>query len=208
MGIEEIERYINKELKQFKIKQYSKGYKYLAAAIYICILNEDAIENMSQNVYPKSVDKKLTNKNTRWYYMVMQKDKILRLFYTEHLEVKDIAGIIKVSSAYVTKIIKIDSRYEKEKNFRKEKSKEKRRLEQNNFIKQKRENKKIEDNYAFVQEQHKQASQELSKTRKFSDENYRKWNSSAYKYNPSRKRYEFDEQLGRSYDVPKYVKER
>lgn len=68
MGIEEIERYINKELKQFKIKQCSKGYKYLAAAIYICILNEDAIENMSQNVYPIVAQKfKVKNiKRVKW----------------------------------------------------------------------------------------------------------------------------------------------
>ena len=58
MDTEEIKKYINKELKQFKIKQYSKGYKYL------CILNEDAIENMSQNVYPR-VAQKFKVKNTK-----------------------------------------------------------------------------------------------------------------------------------------------
>ena len=53
-----------------------------------------------------------------------------------------------------------------------------------------------------------QATRELSKSKHLSNENYRKWNYSAYKYNPSRKRYEFDEKLGRSIDVPKYIKER
>lgn len=64
MDTEEIKKYINKELKQFKLKQYSKGYKYLAEAIYICIFNEDAIENMSQNVYPR-VAQKFKVKNTK-----------------------------------------------------------------------------------------------------------------------------------------------
>ena len=136
------------------------------------------------------------------------KEKILNLFYIEHLKVKEISEKAKVSSAYVTKIIKKDSRYKHEKDFRKEKTKEKRKLTQKNFIKQKREKQKIEDDYDFVKEQHKQATKELSKPKKLSNENYRKWNSSAYKYNPSKKRYEFDNKLGRAADVPKYVKER
>ena len=140
--------------------------------------------------------------------METQKDKILNLFYIEHLKVKEIAEKTSVTSAYVTKVIKTDFRYKEEKNFRKEKSKEKRKLAQNNFIKQKRENKRIEDNYEFVQSQHIQASIELSKSKKLTDENYRKWNTSAYKYNPSKHRYEFDESLGRAADVPKYIKER
>ncbi len=140
--------------------------------------------------------------------METQKDTILKLFYIDHLRVKDIAEKLKVTSAYITKIIKTDSRYEEEKNFRKEKSKEKRKLDQNHFVKKKREIKRIEDNYAFVQAQHIQASRELSKSKKLSNENYRKWNKSAYKYNPSRNRYEFREELGRTADVPKYIKER
>ncbi len=140
--------------------------------------------------------------------METQKDKILNLFYIEHLKVKEIAEKTKVTSAYITKVIKIDSRYMEEKNFRKEKSKEKRKQDQNNFIKQKREKKRIEDNYEFVQAKHIEASIELSKSKKLTDENYRKWNKSAYKYNPSKRRYEFDESLGRSYDVSKYIKER
>ena len=140
--------------------------------------------------------------------MKTQKDKIINLFYIKHLKVKEIAEIIKVTSAYVTKVIKTDSRYMEEKNFRKEKSKERRKQDQNNFIKQKREKKRIEDNYEFVKSQHIEASMELSKSKKLTDENYRKWNISAYKYNPSKHRYEFRYELGRSYDVPKYIKER
>ena len=70
------------------------------------------------------------------------------------------------------------------------------------------EQKRIDDNFAFVEEQHRQASLELSKSKYLSNESYRKWNASAYKYNPSKHRYEFDEKLGRSADVPKYIKER
>ena len=140
--------------------------------------------------------------------MGILKEKILNLFYIEHLKVKEIAENTNVSSAYITKVIKKDTRYKKEKEFRKNKSKEKRKIDQNNFVKKKREIKQVEDNYEFVETQHIQAVMELSKCKRLSDENYRKWNKSAYNYNPSKHRYEFDKTLGRSYDVPKYIKER
>lgn len=136
------------------------------------------------------------------------KDDITTLFYIEHLKVKEIAEKVDTSSAYITKVVKQDSRYLQEKEYRKAISKDKRKVAQNNFIKNKRENKRVEDNYSFVQSQHEQASRELSKSKHLSNESYRKWNYSAYKYNPSKKRYEFDEKLGRSIDVPKYIKER
>ena len=140
--------------------------------------------------------------------MESSKEQIIKYFFNEHLKVKDIAEIMNVSSSYITRIIKQDKRYSEEKEYRYNKSKEKRKLDQNNFIKHKREQKMIDDNYAFVQEQHKQAVLELSKSKHLSDESYRKWNISAYRYNPSKHRYEFDEKLGRSADVPKYIKER
>ena len=74
-------------------------------------------------------------------------------------------------------------------------------------MKNKREIKHIEDGYYILKAKHEQASIELSKSRHLTNENYRKWNQSAYHYNTSKKRYEFDDNLGRSYDVPKYIKE-
>lgn len=138
----------------------------------------------------------------------MKKEMIIDLFYCKHLKVKEISEKLNVSSPYISKIIKEDSRYLQEKNFRKENSKVRRKLNQNNFIKKKREKQKIDDNYSAVQTQHIQASIELSKSKHLSNENYRRWNNSAYNYNPSKKRYEFDKNLGRSADVPKYIKER
>ena len=95
-----------------------------------------------------------------------------------------------------------------EKEYRKAISKEKRKIAQNDFIKKKRENKRIKDNFAIVKMQHEQAVKELSKSQYLTNESYRKWNYSAYKYNPSKKRYEFNKNLGRPIDVPKYIKER
>ena len=140
--------------------------------------------------------------------MENKKDKIIEMFFINHLSVKEIADSVGTSSAYITKIIKTDERYVMEKQYRKEKSKEKRKQDKNNFMKNKREQKRIDDNYSFVQAQHYQATKELSKSRHITNETYRKWNSSAYKYNPLKKRYEFDEKLGRASDIPKYIKER
>ena len=140
--------------------------------------------------------------------MENKKDKIIELFFISHLSVKEIAENVNVSSAYITKIVKTDERYMQEKQYRKEKSKEKRKKDKNNFMKNKREQKRIDDNYSFVQAQHYQATRELSKSGHITNETYRKWNSSAYKYNPLKKRYEFDEKLGRASDIPKYIKER
>lgn len=138
----------------------------------------------------------------------MSKEKIIHFYYNEHLKVNDIANKLQISSAYVTKVIKSDDRYTKEKEYRKNITKGKRKISQNKFVKNKRDKKRIEDTYYALQEQHRQASMELSKSKHLSNENYRKWNYSAYTYNPSKYRYEFREELGRSADVPKYIKGR
>ena len=82
------------------------------------------------------------------------KDDITTLFYIEHLKVKEIAEKVDTSSSYITKVVKQDSRYLQEKEYRKAISKDERKVAQNNFIKNKRENKRVEDNYSFVQSQH------------------------------------------------------
>lgn len=140
--------------------------------------------------------------------MESSKELIIKYFFNEHLKVKEIAEMIHTSSSYITKIIKQDKRYCTEKEYRCAKSKEKRKQDQNRFIKHKREQKRLDDNFAFVEKQHRQAAFELSKSKHLSNESYRKWNISAYKYNPSKHRYEFNNNLGRSADVPKYIKER
>lgn len=53
----DIKKYILRELNKFNFKTYTKGFKYLKEAIYICITDEDAIENLSKNVFPKIATK-------------------------------------------------------------------------------------------------------------------------------------------------------
>ena len=129
----------------------------------------------------------------------MLKENIISNYYIKHLKVKEISEELNVSTAYITKIIKQDIRYAEEKQYRKDISENKRRLAKNKFIKNKRDNKRIEDNYPAIQAQHDQASRELSKSKHLSNESFRKWNNSAYTYNPSKHRYEFDERLRSSF---------
>ena len=140
--------------------------------------------------------------------MGSKKDMIIELFFEQHLKVNEIAQNIGTSSAYITKIIKQDQRYLEEKQSRQEVSKLNRKIAQNNFMKNKREQKRIDDQYSIVQAQHNQDAMELSKRGHMNNQTFRKWNSSVYNYNPSKHRYEFDEQFGMAADVPKYVKER
>lgn len=140
--------------------------------------------------------------------MENKKSVILELFFEQHFKVNEIAESIGTSSAYITKIIKQDQRYLEEKQSRQEVSKLNRKIAQNNFMKNKREQKRIDDQYSIVQAQHNQDAMELSKRGHMNNQTFRKWNSSAYNYNPSKHRYEFNEKFGRAADVPKYVKER
>ena len=68
----------------------------------------------------------------------------------------------------------------------------------------------IEFNHSIqeLREQHNKDVRELSHGSHLNNEAFRKWNYSAYKYNPSKRRFEFDETLGRAADVPKYIKGR
>ncbi len=136
------------------------------------------------------------------------KEKILKMFFQGKMRCKDIAEYLNVSNAYITKIIKKDSRYETEKYKRKELNKEKHNEKTKELIKKQRDKiricHKVDD--LVLRKIHEQATMELSKNSKLSDMAYRNWNTSAYKYNKAKKRFEFREELGKSYDVKKYLK--
>lgn len=53
------------------------------------------------------------------------KEKIIDLFYNEHLNPVDIALELNVNNAYISKVIKKDFRYHEEKNQRKQHNKQK-----------------------------------------------------------------------------------
>ena len=131
------------------------------------------------------------------------KEKIIDLFYNEHLKSSDIALKLNVSNAYVSKVIKKDFRYHEEKSQRKQQNKLKHKERTIEYMKLKQKSNK--DSYEALKAQLKQDAEELSYYFDISDRSFRKFNSSAYKYNTKKKRFEIDRKLTVSIDVPKIV---
>ena len=136
------------------------------------------------------------------------KDEILDLFFNKKMKQKDIAELLNIAKSTVSKVVSKDSRFITEKSLRKANNKVKRNKDIQRRVEQNRKKVQFKNNSddLILKQMHSQASMELSKRSHLSNENYRKWNKTAYNYNPSKKRFEFDENLGRSYDVPKYIK--
>lgn len=135
------------------------------------------------------------------------RQKVLYLYFEQKLLQKEIAERLNISKYKVSRIVTNDERYYFEKEERKRKSKEKHNKNTKELVKKQREKARFNNvDDLVLKEMHKQASMELSKNSKLSDMAYKKWNTSAYKYNKDKKRFEFREELGRSYDVKKYLK--
>lgn len=131
---------------------------------------------------------------------------INNLYFEEGKNLTEIAEIVNTSISYISKILKKDERYEVEKEKRKQKNLLQRREKQKECIYKNRKS-KLDVEYAKLKEQHEQAAKELSKSSILGKEALRKYCSSAYKYNPSKKRYEFDtESLLKPIDFPQYIK--
>lgn len=131
------------------------------------------------------------------------KEKIIDLFYNEHLKPIDIALKLNVSNAYVSKVIKKDSKYHEEKSQRKQQNELKHKERTIEYMKLKQKSNK--DSYEALKAQLKQDAEELSYYFDISDRSFRKFNSSTYKYNAKKKRFEIDRKLTVSIDVPKVV---
>ena len=137
-----------------------------------------------------------------------KREEIIKLYFLEGEIPADIAKKLDISKSAVTQVLQKDERYQREKIIWKEKNKIKHKENTKKLIKATRKAKqqknKSED--LILKRMHNQASQELSKGKRLSNLAYRNWNKSAYLYNKAKKRYEFKKELGRSYDVPKYIK--
>lgn len=137
-----------------------------------------------------------------------KKEEIKDLFFNYNYTQTEIAKKINVSNQYISKILKTDPNYLKVKKQRMIANEEKNNKETKDYIKQQRKIKQLKNNAddLVLRNMHNQASRELSKPKRLSNMAYRNWNKSAYSYNEKKKRFEFKEELGRSNDVPKYIK--
>lgn len=116
-----------------------------------------------------------------------KKQEIIFKYYEHGLVQTEIAKQLNISKAYVTKIIKKDNRYEKEKQKRKDKNKIKNKEETKKYIKIKRSYEKILNEY--LKKQHIETSIELSSRHSISNKSFRDWNKSIYEYNSKSKTY-------------------
>lgn len=136
------------------------------------------------------------------------KEKIISLYYDEKLNNKEISTKLKVSTPYITKIIKTDQRYNCEKQRRKKETSIRKKQQNIKCIKRKRQIEKNERLDGYMELQHIQASSELSGRRTINNRAFKKWNSSIYDYhgrtNEFRLKNEFKNKT--SYAVPKKIK--
>ena len=108
------------------------------------------------------------------------KDKIIELFFTEHLRPVDISKKLKVGMPYITKIIQKDSRYIEEKEARKLSNKEKNKIQKRMYAQNKR--KKEKQEYQKLLVQINRDNKYLSTKKKENDLQFANWNRSAYEY--------------------------
>ncbi len=132
------------------------------------------------------------------------KNYILDKYYNEHDKPIDIAKELNVHPSYITKIIKNDTRYIQEKEYRAEISRENRKIAKREWIRNKRHSETDKQLYEFVKQQHIEASKELSYSYEMSDLAFRKWNSSAYHRN-SKGNFVIDRKLKVGSDIPKSI---
>ena len=132
------------------------------------------------------------------------KSYILDKYYNEHEKPTIIAKELHVDPSYITKIIKKDTRYIQEKEYRAQISRENRKIVKRDWIRNKRQSESDKQLYEFVKQQHIEAGKELSDSSEMSDLAYIKWNSSAYHRN-SKGNLIIDRRLKVGSDVPKSI---
>ncbi|MBQ3409628.1 MAG: hypothetical protein IJH12_10555 [Clostridia bacterium] len=135
-------------------------------------------------------------------------NKIVDMYFNKQMKPVEIARALQIKKYKVTRVLQKDTRYVEEKQKRMIINKINHNEKTKDYMKRKRKFmqfiNKIDD--LILKNMHKQASFELSKGSKLSDMAYRNWNISAYTYDKCNRRFVFKNELGRSADVPKYIK--
>ena len=146
----------------------------------------------------RKIKRKLDSKET--------KDKIIELFYNEHLRPTDISKKLKVKMPYITRIIQTDSRYIEEKEARKQENREKQKEQKRIYVQNKREKERQEkQDYQKLLVQINNDNKFLSTKRQVSDEKYAKWNRSAYDYDENTSDLVLKDKIVAGFNVAKRV---
>lgn len=140
--------------------------------------------------------------------MRSNRDTVIHMYFIDKLKPIDIAKKLNISKSAITQFLQTDNRYNEEKELRKNLNKIRHREDTKELIKKQRKIEKHKNNIDdfILKNMHEQAVCELSAINRLNNMTYRNWNKSAYNYNEDKKRFEFKKELGKSYDVPKYIK--
>ena len=130
-------------------------------------------------------------------------EDIIRLFYEEHKRPTDIAEELEVSKSYITKVIKKDERYDEEKEYRKNISKENHKVCKRNYINKKRQTEKQE--YQAMIIQINKDNEYLSTKTQISDLDFAKWNRGMFQYDKNSSDLVLKRGFKFAFDVPKRV---
>ena len=130
-------------------------------------------------------------------------EEIIRLFYEEHKRPTDIAEELEVSKSYITKVIKKDERYDEEKEYRKNISKENHKVCKRNYINKKRQTEKQE--YQAMIIQINKDNEYLSTKTQISDLDFAKWNRGMFQYDKNSSDLVLKRGFKFAFDVPKRV---
>ena len=133
------------------------------------------------------------------------KEKILDLYYNQHLKQNEIAKFVGTTAQYVSKVVRADKRNKEEKEKRKMENSENRKIYLQEYFKTYDRPKKDDNSYEQMLAQQRQDSLELSFSNNIiSDYAYAKWNSSAYHTN-SKGNLVLNRNLKVGFDVPKSI---
>ena len=133
------------------------------------------------------------------------KEKILDLYYNQHLKQNETAKIVDTTTQYVSKVVRTDKRNIEEKEKRKKENSENRKIYLQEYFKTYNRPKKDDNSYEQMIAQQIQDSMELSfSNSNISDYAFVKWNSSAYHTN-NKGNLVIDRKLKVGFDVPKSV---
>lgn len=137
---------------------------------------------------------------------MVEKEKILNLYFNNKLKQKDIAEMLHISKYAVSRVLTKDDRYIYEKEERKRINKEKHQKETIKIINKKRKDESLND--LIMKRIHDQASIELSGRRTINNRAFRNWNKSIYEFHIETKEYRLKEDMKDkvSYAVPKEIK--
>ena len=130
--------------------------------------------------------------------------KIIMLFYEEHKRPTYIAKELKVSKPYITKVIKKDERYIKEKEYRKNISKENHKACKRNYINKRRQTEKQE--YQAMIIQINKDNEYLSTKIEMSDLDFAKWNRQMFRYDKNSSNLVLRKGFTFACDVPKKIR--